>query len=89
MIATGHTRSVEELVALAFGHVGLDWREFVVSDPRFMRPAEVDELVGDSSKALRQLGWQPRISFEAMIQEMVEADLERWRERLSRPSARP
>jgi GDPmannose 4,6-dehydratase len=89
VIATGHTRSVEELVALAFGHAGLDWHEFVVSDPRFMRPAEVDELVGDSSKALRQLGWQPRISFEAMIQEMVEADLERWRERLSRPSARP
>jgi GDPmannose 4,6-dehydratase len=77
VIATGKTRTVEDLVATAFGHVGLDWKKYVVTDPKFIRPAEVDVLVGDASKAKRVLGWQPEISFEEMIAEMVDADLAR------------
>jgi len=75
VIATGKTRTVEDLVATAFGHVGLDWKKYVKTDPKFIRPAEVDVLVGDASKAKRVLGWQPEISFEEMIAEMVDADL--------------
>lgn len=89
VIASGHTHSVEDLVSLAFTHAGLDWREYVVTDPRFMRPAEVDELVGDSLKARDKLGWQPGITFDTMISEMVEADLARWRECLGRPPVAP
>jgi GDPmannose 4,6-dehydratase len=77
VIATGTTRTVQDLVASAFGHVGLDWKKHVISDPKFIRPAEVDVLVGDASKAKRVLGWQPEISFEDMIAEMVDADLAR------------
>ncbi len=65
VIATGETHSVEELVSVAFEYVGLDWRQYVVQDPRFMRPAEVDLLVGDASKAGRALGWEPKITFTA------------------------
>jgi GDPmannose 4,6-dehydratase len=75
VIATGQTHSVLEFCEAAFGHVGLDWRGYVVSDPRFMRPAEVDFLVGDASKARDQLGWQPSVGFEDMVARMVEADL--------------
>jgi GDPmannose 4,6-dehydratase len=75
VIATGTTRSVKDLVLAAFGHAGLEWQKYVVSDPKFIRPAEVDVLVGDASKAKRVLGWQPEITFEAMIAEMVDADL--------------
>jgi GDPmannose 4,6-dehydratase len=75
VIATGETHSVQELVETAFGHVGLDWHDFVVQDPRFMRPAEVDMLVGDPSKAGRVLGWEPKVTFTGLIQMMVEADL--------------
>jgi GDPmannose 4,6-dehydratase len=77
VIATGATRSVGDLVAVAFGHAGLDWKKHVVVDPKFIRPAEVDVLVGDASKARRVLGWEPKISFETMIAEMVDADLAR------------
>ena len=77
VIATGKTRTVQDLVSSAFGHIGLDWKQYVVSDPKFIRPAEVDVLVGDASKARRLLGWEPEISFEAMIAEMVDADLAR------------
>jgi GDPmannose 4,6-dehydratase len=77
VIATGRTNSVEELVEVAFGHVGLDWREFVVQDPRFMRPAEVDLLIGDSTKAEQKLGWKPTVSFDELIRMMVDADVER------------
>ena len=77
VIATGKTRSVKDLVATAFGHAGLGWQKYVVSDPKFIRPAEVDVLVGDASKAKRVLGWQPEISFENMIAEMVDADIAR------------
>ena len=77
VIATGKTRTVQELVATAFSHAGLDWKKYVVIDPKFIRPAEVDVLVGDASKAKRVLGWQPEITFESMIAEMVDADLAR------------
>lgn len=76
VIATGETHSVEELVTVAFEYVGLDWRDYVVQDPRFMRPAEVDLLVGDASKAGRVLGWEPKVTFKQLIQMMVDADLE-------------
>jgi GDPmannose 4,6-dehydratase len=75
VVATGETHSVRELCEVAFGHVGLDFREFVVQDERFFRPAEVDMLVGDASKAGRVLGWEPRVSFRELIEMMVEADL--------------
>ncbi len=77
VIATGETHSVRELCEVAFGHVGLDWQAHVITDPRLVRPAEVDLLLGDASKAKRVLGWQPRVSFQQLIEMMVEADLER------------
>ncbi|MEP0762605.1 MAG: GDP-mannose 4,6-dehydratase [Chloroflexota bacterium] len=76
VIATGETHSVEELVTVAFEYVGLDWQQYVVQDPRFMRPAEVDMLVGDASKAGKALGWEPKITFTDLIHMMVDADLE-------------
>lgn len=75
VIATGETHSVEEFLDVAFQHLDLDWREFVVQDERFMRPAEVDLLVGDASKAGRELGWEPAISFAELVRMMVDADL--------------
>lgn len=77
VIATGETHSVRELVELAFSHVDLDYRDFVVQDPRFMRPAEVDLLIGDPAKAKRELGWEPKVSFPELVRMMVDADLER------------
>ena len=77
VVATGETHSVEELVETAFSYVDLDWRDFVVQDPKFMRPAEVDLLIGDPSYAREQLGWEPKVSFRELIQMMVDADLER------------
>jgi GDPmannose 4,6-dehydratase len=77
VIATGRTHSVQQLVELAFAHVGLRWRDHVVLDPRFVRPAEVDMLIGDASKAKRILGWSPEVSFEELVRIMVDADLER------------
>ncbi|MBV8371379.1 MAG: GDP-mannose 4,6-dehydratase [Candidatus Eremiobacteraeota bacterium] len=77
VIATGRTHYVREFARLAFEAVGLDWRRYVVVDPRFYRPAEVDLLVGDASKAKRVLGWEPEVSFEALVERMVRADLER------------
>lgn len=76
VVSTGETHSVEELVTVAFEHVGLDWRDYVVQDPAFMRPAEVDLLVGDAGKAGKVLGWEPQITFEALIRMMLDADLE-------------
>jgi GDPmannose 4,6-dehydratase len=75
VIATGETHTVRRCVEIAFDHVGLDWERYVVQDDRFLRPAEVDLLVGDSAKAKRQLGWEPRTSFEELIRLMTEADL--------------
>lgn len=77
VVATGQTHSVRELVETAFAHGGLDWREHVVQDPRFMRPAEVDLLVGDAEKARRQLGWEPEVDFAGLVRMMVNADLDR------------
>jgi GDPmannose 4,6-dehydratase len=77
VVATGETHSVRELVELAFGCVGLDWQKYVVIDPALIRPAEVDLLVGDPSKARRVLGWKPEVDFNALVRLMVEADLQR------------
>jgi len=75
VIATGETHSVEEAVDIAFSHVGLDWHEYVKSDKRFFRPAEVDLLVGDCTKARNVLGWKPEIDFKGLITMMVDHDL--------------
>jgi GDPmannose 4,6-dehydratase len=77
VIGSGETHSVRELVELAFAHVGLDYRQYVVSDPRFYRPAEVDLLLADPSKARRELGWSPKVGFAELVAMMVDADLER------------
>jgi len=77
VIGSGATHSVRELVELAFTHVGLDYRKHVVSDPKFYRPAEVDLLLADPSKARRDLGWVPKVGFAELIAMMVDADLER------------
>ncbi|MBS1251242.1 MAG: GDP-mannose 4,6-dehydratase [Anaerolineales bacterium] len=76
VIATGETHSVRRLCEVAFDTVGLDWEDYVHVDPEFIRPADVDLLVGDASKADEILGWEPTVSFEEMIQRMVEADLQ-------------
>ncbi len=77
VIGTGVTHSVRELVELAFGHVGLDWRQYVVTDPAHLRPAEVDLLIADPTKATAELGWKPAVSFAELVRMMVDADLER------------
>jgi GDPmannose 4,6-dehydratase len=80
VIATGHTHSVRDLVQVAFAHAGLDWQKHVKIDPRFMRPAEVDLLIGDPSKAKAALGWTPDVDFETLVKMMVDADLDRHRD---------
>lgn len=75
VVATGETHSVERLLEVAFSCVDLNWKNYVVQDERFMRPAEVDLLVGDPTKAGTKLGWEPEVTFEQLIQMMVEADL--------------
>src|SRR5690606_795044 len=75
VVATGETHSVQEFLEEAFGYVDLDWRDYVVQDPRFYRPAEVDLLVGDASKAGRMLGWEPSVDFRTLVRLMVDADL--------------
>jgi len=75
VIATGETHSVRELLDEAFGHLELDWKQFVEIDPRYFRPAEVDLLIGDASKARRKLGWEPKITFKELVRTMVDADL--------------
>jgi GDPmannose 4,6-dehydratase len=77
VIGTGETHSVRDLVELAFGHVGLDYRQYVVSDPRFHRPAEVDLLLADPTKARKALGWKTRVSFTELVAMMVDADMTR------------
>jgi GDPmannose 4,6-dehydratase len=76
VVATGETHSVREFCELAFGHVGLDYTDHVVQDERFMRPAEVELLIGDPSKARDRLGWTPRTSFPSLVQSMVDSDLD-------------
>ncbi len=76
VLATGKTHSVRELLEAAFSAAGLNWEEYVEIDPKFIRPAEVDYLCGDATKAREKLGWEPEVSFEELIRMMVEADLE-------------
>ncbi|MFL7840403.1 MAG: GDP-mannose 4,6-dehydratase [Candidatus Promineifilaceae bacterium] len=76
VVSSNETHSVEEFLEEAFGYVNLDWHDYVVQDPRFMRPAEVDLLVGDSSKARSKLGWEPVITFAELVHLMVDADLQ-------------
>ncbi len=77
VIATGISHSVRDLVEVAFGHAGLDWRKHVTLDPKLIRPAEVEHLIGDSTKARTQLRWQPSVDFAGLVKMMVDADLER------------
>src|SRR6188508_3278118 len=77
VIATGVSHSVQELVETAFGHAGLDWHAHVKLDPKFLRPAEVDHLIGDASKAKKELGWVPTVDFKGLVTMMVDADVER------------
>jgi GDPmannose 4,6-dehydratase len=77
VIATGEEHSVQEFADIAFAHAGLDSKRHVKTDPEFLRPAEVDHLVGNATKAREQLGWQPRVSFKELVELMVESDLER------------
>ncbi|NUR55136.1 MAG: GDP-mannose 4,6-dehydratase [Acidobacteria bacterium] len=83
VIATGKSHSVRELVDVAFARAGLDWQKFVTLDPKFLRPAEVDHLIGDAAKARNALGWQPEVDFHGLVTMMVDADVER----VSRQSA--
>ena len=76
VVATGETHSVREFCELAFGYVDLDYRDYVVQDERFMRPAEVDLLIGDSTRARKALGWRPKTNFQELVQMMVDADLQ-------------
>jgi GDPmannose 4,6-dehydratase len=78
VIATGETHSVQEFVELAFSRAGLDWEKYVVIDPKFVRPAEVQLLLGDPSKAKKVLGWEPKIKFKELVEIMVDADLKRF-----------
>ena len=77
VIASGISHSVRDLVEVAFGHAGLEWKKYVRTDPALLRPAEVDHLIGDASKAKRVLGWQSKVTFEGLIQMMVDEDLRR------------
>ncbi len=87
VVATGETHSVREFVQEAFNYAGLDWEEFVVQDPRFYRPAEVDLLVGDPAKAGAKLGWEPSVSFKDLVHLMVEADLDAWKRHIKQEAA--
>jgi len=77
VISTGIAHSVQDLVEIAFGRVGLDWKKYVKLDPKLIRPAEVDHLIGDPSKARQKLNWKPAVDFKALIEMMVDADVER------------
>jgi GDPmannose 4,6-dehydratase len=77
VVASHETHSVRELCEIAFAHVGLDWKKHVFTDPAFVRPAEVELLIGDYSKAKRNLGWEPKVGFRQLVEMMVDADLER------------
>jgi GDPmannose 4,6-dehydratase len=80
VIATGETHSVREFLELAFGHMSLDWQKHVEIDPRYFRPAEVDLLMGDASKARKHLGWEPKTNFQDLVKLMVDEDIRRLKE---------
>jgi GDPmannose 4,6-dehydratase len=84
VIATGVSHTVKDLVETAFAHAGLDWHKHVKTDPSLIRPAEVDQLLGDASKAKKSLNWQPSVSFEQLIGMMVDSDLTRLSNRPSK-----
>ncbi len=84
VIATGQTHSVEDFVKTAFSHVDLDYKKYVITDPRFVRPAEVDLLMGDAGRAKKKLGWEPTVTFEELAKMMVDADIERLSEGTSK-----
>jgi GDPmannose 4,6-dehydratase len=85
VVATGRTHTVEEFVTRAFAHAGIDdWQRYVRQDPRFLRPAEVNLLVGDASKAHVALGWQPQVDFDELVKLMVDHDLKTERMKLDR-----
>jgi len=77
VISTGEAHSVRDLVEIAFGHAGLNWKDFVKEDPAFLRPAEVDHLIGNPGKAKEKFGWTPSVDFAGLVKMMVDADLER------------
>ncbi len=79
VISTDEAHSVNELVEIAFGHAGLNWKDYVVVDPKFVRPAEVDLLLGDSAKARNKLKWQPKLGFKELVRMMVDYDIERYK----------
>src|SRR4029453_9174057 len=85
VIATGETHAVREFVDLAFSHAALDLADHVKTDPRYLRPAEVDQLVGDPAKAKAELGWEPEVSFQELVELMVDADIERLSGRKAAP----
>lgn len=87
VVATGETHSVREFLEESFSHVDLDWQEYVIQDESFYRPAEVDLLVGDATKAGHQLGWEPSVSFAELVHLMVDADLEYWERQQRRDAA--
>lgn len=87
VVATGETHSVEEFVEEAFSYLDLDWREYVVQDPKFYRPAEVDLLVGDPSKAGTELGWEPTVDFRQLVRLMIDADMRALEAGLKNPSS--
>jgi len=76
VLSTEETHTVEEFCEIAFGAADLDWREYVVQDERFMRPAEVDLLIGNASKAKKKLGWTPKTNFRQLVEMMVESDID-------------
>jgi hypothetical protein len=85
VLASGEAHSVSEFADIAFRHVGLDPKDYVTSDPEFLRPAEVDHLIGDATKAREQLRWEPRVSFRELVEMMVDADVERLTSAATRP----
>ncbi|MCR4337907.1 MAG: GDP-mannose 4,6-dehydratase, partial [Candidatus Omnitrophica bacterium] len=76
VIATGQTHSVKEFLREAFGYAGLDWKKYVEIDKRYLRPTEVDLLLGDNSKAKKKLNWKPKVNFQQLVKMMVDADME-------------
>ena len=83
VVATGETHSVREFLEVAFGHVGLDWKKHVEIDPRYYRPAEVDLLIGDPTKAKKKLGWSPKTTFAELTRLMVDADMKALQDQLA------
>ncbi len=85
VIATGQTHSISTFAQAAFSHLGLDWHDHVKTDPRFLRPAEVFDLCGDASRAYARLGWKPTVTFDQLVSEMVDAEVERAKQRAASP----